>query len=102
MKRPVQKANGFTCFLTYVIKMIIPGKVIADPDTKEFHTANSFDGLVVHQELHVRVRVLLGSYDHDFGLAGICSKIIHVKPVVDSINVFLELRQVFFIGDGLV
>ena len=46
MKGPVQKANGLACF---VINMIVPRKVIADPDTREFNAANSFDGLDVHQ-----------------------------------------------------
>ena len=67
----VQKANGLACFLTNVIHMIVPGKVIANPDTKQFTTATSFDGLVVHQELHVMIRILLGSNDHGFDLAGI-------------------------------
>lgn len=102
MKGPVQIANGLSCFLTYVINMIIPRKVTADPNTKEFNTANSFDGLVVHQELHVRIRVLLGRNDHGFGLAGICCEMISTKPVMDSINVFLEVRQVRFTSDWLV
>ena len=95
-------ANGLACFLTNVINMIVPGKVKADPDTKEFNTANRFDGLVVHQELHVKIRILLGSNDHGFGLAGICCEMIRTKPVMDSTNVFLEIRQVRFTGDGLV
>ena len=77
-------------------------KVRADPNTKEFDTANSFDGLVVHQELHVRIRVFLGRNGHGFGLAGICCEMINTKAVMDSINVFLEVREVRFTGDWLV
>ena len=85
-----------------MINLIIPRKVRADPNTKEFDTANSFDRLVVHQELHVRIRVFLGRNDHGFGLAGICCEMIKTKPVMDSINVFLEVREVHFTGDWLV
>ena len=98
----MQKANGLACFLTNVINVIVLGKVKANPDTKEFNAANFFDGLVVHQELHVRIRILLGSNDHGFGLAGICCEMVRTKPVMDSIIVFLEIKQVRFTGDGLV
>ena len=74
------------CSLAYVIKLIIPRK----------------DGLVVHQELHVRINVFLGRYYHGFGLAGICCEMINIKLVMDSINVFLEVREVSFTGDRLV
>ena len=101
MKGPVQKAIVLRAFLQ-MINMIGPGKVIADPGTKEFNTANSFDWFVVHQELHVRIRILLGSNGHDFGLTDNCCQMIRREAVVDSINVFLEIRQVRFTGDGLV
>ena len=102
MKGPVYIANGLMCLLAYVINLIIPRKDKADPNTKEFDTANSFDGLVVHQELHVRIRVFLGRNDHGFGLAGICCEMINTKPVMGSINVFLEDREVRFTCDWLV
>ena len=71
-----------------MISLIIPRKVRADTNTKEFNTANSLDGLLVHQELHVRIGVLLGRNENGFGLAGICCEMISTKPVMDSINSF--------------
>ena len=41
----------------------------------------------------MRIRVLLGSNDHGFSLAGNFYEMIRTKPVMDRINVFLEIRS---------
>lgn len=99
---PMQKANGLASFLANVVNVVIPRKVVADPDAKEFDRANSFNWLVIHEELHLWVCVSFGGDNHGLGLTGIGSQIIGNEPDVNRINVFLEIRKISSTCDGFI
>ena len=92
---PMKKANGLTSFLANIIYVAIPRKVVADSNAKELDITNSFNWLIIHEELHLWVRVSYCGDNHNLGLLiGIGSQIIGNKPVMNRVNVFLEIRQI--------
>ena len=77
--------------------------LFSDADPKKFDVRHSvFNGLVVKVKLKIWVRIVFQGDDHNFGFVGISLKEVGGKPIMNVIDVFLEVSEVLATADRFV
>ena len=101
MERSVKKAYGFSGFLTNMINVEVPRQIAGDPKPKKFNRGYSLNGLPIDGKIKVRIGISLGGNNHSFCLGGISSEMVGTEPLVNGIDIHLEVSKISVVNKRL-
>ena len=98
MEGAVDETDDLAGLLADMVNMQIPGKLM---NAEKFSGRYTLNLMIVESKCNIRKGVFLGGDDHKLGFGRICSKMIATEPIVDRVNVRLEVSKIRRVTDGL-